>query len=260
MTIPGHEQAIRRKRAGLAVAPAPDKAMGIALWRQVADGLERAIAAGTYAPGTRLPGENEIADLFRVNRHTVRRALAALTERGIVRAERGSGTYVQIQRLTYPIGPRTRFSEIVGTSGREAGGRLLASAVESATAEVTKALRLKAGAHVIRLEHLRAADGFPICVATSFLPAARFPAAAQVYAAKRSITRMLAHFGVASYRRAQTQVVAILADPADAMRLELRPGAPILLVDSVDVDAQSQPVLVSRTRFAAERVAFVVES
>ncbi len=43
----------------------------------------------------------------------MRRALATLAERGLVRAERGSGTYVEAPRLAYPLRSRTRFSEIV---------------------------------------------------------------------------------------------------------------------------------------------------
>ena len=71
---------------------------GVALWRQVADGIERGIADGRLPPANKLPGEMEIAETYRVNRHTVRRALATLAERGLVRAERGSGTYVEAQR------------------------------------------------------------------------------------------------------------------------------------------------------------------
>jgi GntR family phosphonate transport system transcriptional regulator len=99
-----------------------DAASGVALWRQVADGIERGIADGTFASGERLPGETEIAETYRVNRHTVRRALAMLSERGLVRAERGSGTYVEAPRLAYPLRSRTRFSEIVGAGGREPRG------------------------------------------------------------------------------------------------------------------------------------------
>ena len=91
-----------------------DTASGVALWRQVADGIERGIADGRFAAGEKLPGEMEIAETYRVNRHTVRRALAALAERGLVRAERGSGTYVETRRIAYPLRSRTRFSEIVG--------------------------------------------------------------------------------------------------------------------------------------------------
>src|SRR5262245_55941545 len=117
-----------------------EESSGVALWRQVADGIERSIADGRFAAGDKLPGEVEIAETYRVNRHTVRRALAALAERGVVRAERGSGTYVEAQRLAYPLRSRTRFSEIVGAGGREPRGQLLGADEQAATRELGRAL------------------------------------------------------------------------------------------------------------------------
>src|SRR5579872_2284918 len=136
---------------------------GVALWRQVADGIERGIAAGTFAVGEKLPGEVEIAETYRVNRHTVRRALAALAERGFVRAERGSGTYVEAPRLAYPLRSRTRFSEIVGAGGHEPRGQLIEASDDIAAREVARALGLKTGAPLIRIESVRLADRTPIC-------------------------------------------------------------------------------------------------
>ena len=123
-----------------------DAASGVALWRQVADGIERGIANGSFAAGEKLPGEIEIAETYRVNRHTVRRALATLAERGLVRAERGSGTYVEAPKLAYPLRSRTRFSEIVGISGREPRGQLIGASDEPATRELARQLGLKTGA------------------------------------------------------------------------------------------------------------------
>src|ERR1700722_10037372 len=65
-----------------------DAVSGVALWRQVADGIERGIADGSFAAGERLPGEVEIAETYRVNRHTVRRALAALGADALLRSRR----------------------------------------------------------------------------------------------------------------------------------------------------------------------------
>src|SRR5882757_7591011 len=163
-----------------------DTASGVALWRQVADGIERGIADGSFAAGERLPGEIEIAETYRVNRHTVRRALATLSERGLVRAERGSGTYVEAPRLTYPLRSRTRFSEIVGAGGREPRGRLIDASEEPATRELARLLGLKIGAPLIRIESVRLADRTPICVSTSWLAAERFPDAGRIFANTRS--------------------------------------------------------------------------
>jgi len=233
---------------------------GIALWRRVADDLEQAIATGTYSGGERLPAEVEIATRFGVNRHTVRRALADLADRGFIRATRGSGTYVETARLAYPIGTRTRFSEIVGAAGHEVGGKLLASSEELANPDLAQRLRVKSGAPLIRLEILRSADGVPLSVATSWVSAERMPDAASVYRSKRSMTRTLAHFGIRDYRRHSTRISAALAEAADASRLGLAPGRLVLAVDSVDVSRGGRPVLTTHARFAADRVELLIEN
>src|SRR4029077_12862701 len=150
-----------------------DASTGVALWRQVADGIERGIADGTFAAGDRVPGETEIAETYRVNRHTVRRALATLAERGLVRAERGSGTYVEAQRLAYPLRSRTRVFEIVGAGDRARRGRLIDASQDVATRELARQLGLKTGAPLIRIEALRLADRTPISVSKTWPSAER---------------------------------------------------------------------------------------
>jgi GntR family phosphonate transport system transcriptional regulator len=233
---------------------------GVALWRRVADAIEHGIADGRHAAGSKLPGETEIAETHRVNRHTVRRALAALAERGLVRAERGSGTYVEAPRIAYPLRSRTRFSENIGAVGREARAQLISHTLEDADRVIAKRLALKTGAPLIRLETVRFADRTPISRGTTWMPAARFPDAARVYERHGSITKMLLHFGIRDYRRAETRLTAAIVEAADAARLDLALGRPILLVEGTDVDTNGAPILANRTRFAAERIEFVVEN
>ncbi|EBV3600220.1 FadR family transcriptional regulator, partial [Salmonella enterica subsp. enterica serovar Virchow] len=52
------------------------------------------ILGGSFPPGCRLPGENDLSDRFGVSRPVVREALARLRVDGLVEARRGSGTYV----------------------------------------------------------------------------------------------------------------------------------------------------------------------
>jgi GntR family transcriptional regulator, phosphonate transport system regulatory protein len=119
---------------------------------------------------------------------------------------------------------------------------------------------VKPGTELVRIDALRQADGVPICVGTSWFAAERFSGAAKVYAAKRSITKTLAHFGVQDYRRANTRLVAAIADASDAAWLNLERGGAVLVVDSVDVDLAGRPVVTSRARFAAERVEFTFDN
>jgi GntR family phosphonate transport system transcriptional regulator len=119
---------------------------------------------------------------------------------------------------------------------------------------------LKIGAPLIQIEALRFADRTPICISTSWLSAERFPDAGGVFSSARSMTKLLAHYGVRDYRRGSTRITAAIVEATDAVRLDLALGRPILVADSTDVDADGRPLVTKRSRFAAERVEFVVES
>lgn len=56
--------------------------------------LTEAIRAGKYLPGSKLPTENELCELFVVSRTAVREAIKKMSARGIVQVKRGSGVYV----------------------------------------------------------------------------------------------------------------------------------------------------------------------
>ncbi len=55
--------------------------------------LRVALARGTYPPGEKLPSEHEFVALYGVSRPTVREAIAALAQEGLVTRIQGRGTY-----------------------------------------------------------------------------------------------------------------------------------------------------------------------
>ena len=227
---------------------------GVAAWKRIADGLEGEIAAGRFRRGERLPTEAQLAAQYGVNRHTVRRALAALAERGLVRSSQGSGTFVEAPPLRYPIGPRTRFSEIATAAGREAWGRLLSAREVMADAALAEALELPPGSPILELVTLHEADGVPISTGLTRLPLPRVAGFAERYAGTGSITRAYASYGVTDYLRRSTRITARHATPEETETLGLAPGRVVLVLDSVNTDAQGRPIQATHSRFAADRV------
>jgi len=93
------------------LASSIERRSGVSLWRQIADKILQGIATGDFAENSALPPEIALAERYGVNRHTVRSAIAALVQEGVLKAEQGRGTFVLMRkRLSYPIGARTRFS------------------------------------------------------------------------------------------------------------------------------------------------------
>jgi len=236
-----------------------ERRSGVALWRQIADQIRQGISAGALAIDGRLPPEIDLSKRFGVNRHTVRSAISALIQEGVLRAEQGRGTFVESRkRLSYPISTRTRFSAGLEGQTRERKSNLIEHAVEPASAHVAEALDLVEGASVIRLETLSEADGRPISRATGWLDAAQFKGFEKAYRKSGSITAAFKSFGIDDYLRKSTIVSARHADASDLDHLKLSPGAIVLITLSVNVDMDGRPIQFTETQFAADRVELLV--
>lgn len=69
------------------------------LYDQIAERLRGEIASGALAPGARLPSERDLAKALAVSRPSVREAIAALKNDGLVETRAGAGTYVSADAL-----------------------------------------------------------------------------------------------------------------------------------------------------------------
>lgn len=236
-----------------------DRGQGLALWRQIAGALEREIKAGQRLAGDRLPTEAELSAQFSVNRHTVRRALEALSARGLVRVEQGRGSFVAEDVLDYPLGGRTRFSETIRRQNREPQGRVLQLQEIEADSQVAEALGLRRGRPVLRVVRLGLADGRPILIGRHHFPLPRFDRLAEQLRADPSITAGLAACGVPDYRRRMTRVTARMPTPEEAGLLAQARTRPVLASEALNTDAAGLAVDFTEGVYAAGRVQIVVE-
>lgn len=237
-----------------------ERSAGISLWRQIESTLAAEIEDGTLEPAAQLPTESELAKRFGVNRHTVRRGIATLVERGLVRVEQGRGTFVQEHVLDYLVGKRTRFSENVARQNRAAGGRLLSAREIAADAVVAKALDMRRGEAVVLLETLGEVDGRPVSVSGHHFQSARFPGLIDAYKRLGSITKVLTEFECGDYTRKVTRVMARMPDPGEADLLQQPRNRPVLVTEAINVDRDGRPVEFGVGRYAADRFQIVFET
>jgi len=69
-------------------------------YKQIYTRLRSALANREFAPGDKLPSENELVEQFSASRPTVGRALAQLENEGLVERRAGSGTFVLEEKST----------------------------------------------------------------------------------------------------------------------------------------------------------------
>jgi GntR family phosphonate transport system transcriptional regulator len=233
---------------------------GRTVWRQIEDAIAADIAHGVYPIESQLPTEKELAARFDVNRHTVRRAVSALAQRGMLLVEQGRGSFVVRDAIDYALGSRTRFSENLLLQGREPGTELLRAAEEAANPEVARQLKIRPGAKVVLLETLGRADGRPISLGCHYFPARWVPGMIETFPKVRSITKSLRQLGIDDYKRISTRVTSRLPTSDEAQRLRMSKNQPLLITEGINVESGGRPIEYVLGLFASDRVQLVVSA
>ena len=226
---------------------------GEAIYSQIAKLLKEEIAS-FLRPGDCLPSENELAERFGVNRHTIRRAVDELIAEGLLERRHGKGTFVLDGPADYVLGSGTRFTENIESLGKTAGNRILRKLVIPARGGVATRLRLAENEPVVWIESLRLADDRPICVISHFLPQHLFPNLLAEYHGGSLHEHLATHYAC-TLRRIESLVSAALPQGDDAKLLGMPQNQPVLRVKSVNVsERDGTPLEYALTRFRADRI------
>ncbi|MGM0585800.1 MAG: phosphonate metabolism transcriptional regulator PhnF [Pseudomonadota bacterium] len=224
------------------------------LWKQIRDALAGEIREGRWRAGDRLPSESALSARFGVNRHTLRRAMAALREEGLVHVRRGAGATVTHATTDYPLSRRTRFTANLLRAGRRPDRALLRLETLAAGRAEAEALEIARGDPVHVHEGLSRADGVPVALGRAHFPADALPDLPQALRETGSITEALNRCGVPDYTRRWTRLTARRPGALVANHLMIPESLPVLLAESLSVDPQGRPVEYGLTWFCTDRM------
>ncbi len=244
------------------LAPAPPvigRGPGTTVHAQIEDWLAEAIAAGRLRPGDRMPAEQDLAAWLGVSRMTLRHALATLARRGLVRRAvgRNGGTFVAAGKLDQDRTTLVGLSEQLRRRGMVAGARVLSAACRPAGPAAAAALGLADGDPVCEIRRVRLGDGRPLAVERSMFPAASFPGLLGCRL-DGSLYDLLEEKYQHRPRRARESLEPVLAGVREAEALDVREGAPLLLVERVAYDGDGRPVEFDRDLFRGDRTRIVM--
>ncbi len=230
------------------------------LYVQIADELRRNIQSSVYRAGEQLPTESELSNRFGVNRHTLRRAIDILKNEGLLRVDRGRGTFVAAQPIALAINKRVRYNEALKAQGLKVAHQTLRVLEQGAEGAVGKNLELEEGDRVILLERLSVVDDAPISLSSSYFPSDHFPNLLQHCQHYQSISNMLDQEYNCDHIRLKTRISARAVLPRDARHLALPQHAPILLTESININQHGQKIEYGVTRFRGDLMELVFET
>ncbi|MEE7546763.1 GntR family transcriptional regulator [Xanthomonas sp. Kuri4-1] len=149
------------------------------LYLQLAGTLGEAIRAGQWKAGEALPAERQLCERLGISRVTLRQAVDALVEQGLVNRRQGAGTFVT-SHIQHQLSGLTSFSETLRIKGYAPGTRWLERRLRPAHGEEILRLGLSPDAAVASLTRLRSADERVMAYERAVLPQRIVPDPAQV--------------------------------------------------------------------------------
>ena len=146
------------------------------LYQQIKGLILRSFQSGEWKPGEAIPSEMELSARFRVSQGTVRKAIDELASENLVVRRQGKGTFVAThteQHVQY------RFLRLMPDAGDlddegPAQRNILECRKARATADVARALGLRAGEAVMQVRRVLAFKGVPTILEDLWLPALAF--------------------------------------------------------------------------------------
>jgi GntR family transcriptional regulator len=220
-----------------------DKESPVPYYYQLREIIRKELAEQRWRVGDLLPSERLFSDSFGVSRPTVRDALNSLVTDGLLRREKGVGTFVAEPRFRERwSGSVVGLSDSLETEGLRLRTEVLNLTVTAPDAQVRAELSMSADEEVIDLRRLRFMGADAVLVTESYLPYALFPGLLDVDFSDKSLYRTLrAMYGTEIVRvKRSLEVQAAGAELAELLAIEI--GAPLMYIENTAYTADDRAV------------------
>jgi GntR family transcriptional regulator len=224
------------------------------LYRQLQRVLREAIQNRLLTPDDALPAERDLAEEMGVSRITVRKALDGLVSEGLLTRRQGAGTFVAA-RVEKSFSKLSSFTEDMISRGRTPHSTWLSRTEGQVTPEESLTLGLSPGAPVYRFHRIRYADGAPMALEYSTIPAFAMPSPDFV---ETSLYEALEKTGHRPARALQ-RLRAVLFTPDQADLLSIAPRDPGLLIERRGFLKDGRAVEVTQSYYRGDAYDFVAE-
>ena len=144
--------------------------MSSPVYIQIHNQLRENIEDGKWKVGEKIPAERDLAADFDVSRMTLRQAIQALVDEGILERRVGSGTFVANRKVQEKMSGVTSFTDLMRSLGKTPSSTTISYHLTIPSQTEIEKLKLGHGEQVVRMERVRSANDVPICFEIATVP------------------------------------------------------------------------------------------
>ena len=230
----------------------------VPLHAQIERELRRMIALPEFQNGALFPDELTLANRFGVSRGTVRVALARLVQHQLLERKAGVGTRVSRNRPAESgIGAWRSFSREMADKGIQVENFRQDYALVEASPDAVRALQIKSGTRVYRLDRVRGWDGLPVLHSRSWFHPRLGLNGGETFA--QPLYEVLAGETGAEVGHAHEEFTVATATARMAKPLQVKTGEPLLLRCHTVFDTGNRPMEFAEVHYVSARFTLTLD-
>jgi len=226
---------------------------------QIADSLLDQIESGQLSPGSRLPPERTLSELFDVNRLTLRRALSRLEGSGLITRQHGKGNYVAEPKIERQTGRLISFTHGMERRGLAPGAKVITFEQRPVEAAIAKRMEIPMLTPVYYGYRVRLINQEPVMLEEFWMPVDAFPGLEHHDLTNHSTYEIMeSEYGI-SMLKARRSFEPAIATEYEAELLEIEAGVPLMLVRRLGFEQDGHCVEYGKDLYRGDRFRFVTE-
>lgn len=228
------------------------------IYLQLREIVRSKIEEGEYLPGTAIPSENKLAKTFGINRLTVRNAVDALVNEGILQRVQGKGVFVVGSKYEEALEEHGGFVSHLSTGRKHISVKEQVKTLRLAGNKYANYFDIEPDDLIFYVRHFTTIDDEAVSTEEIYVPKEILPELEVVNSSVFTIKDIFAFYGIELYGMRQTMEI-ISGIPKMRKMLEVPDGVALIMLSCDYIDKMGCPIACSRSFIRSDKSSFYIK-
>lgn len=228
------------------------------IYLQLRENIRNKIEEGEYQPGTAIPSENTLAKTFGINRITIRNAVDALVNEGLLKRVQGKGVFVVGQKLSVSIEGTGGFISDSMDVNRNVSTKEVMKIVRIANNKYANLFNIDLNDEIYQIRHITHIAGEEVAAEDYFFPASIIPSFDNVNTSIFTFKDIFSFYGIKQSK--MTQTLDVVKGPMKIRKMLNTPNGVMLFLLECDYYGENNQIIAhSITYIRSDKQSFTVD-
>jgi len=214
------------------------------------------IEEGEYLPGMAIPSENKLAETFGINRLTVRNAVEALVNEGLLQRVQGKGVFVVGEKYEDVLEEYGGFVSSLTPKSKRVSIKEQSKTLRYAGDKYANLFDIELDDFIFDIRHLNYLDDDPISYEQIFVPKDVLPQLEDVNSSVFSMMDLFTFYNIEVCSMRQSLELLPVGDPKIRKRLEVPGNIALIMMEVNYRDQHGRVIELSRSFIRSDKCSF----